>query len=181
MSDKPQIRQIFRKLGITLINEGRTFCRKAYDFNPTMVYAGPLTTVIQEVLSPAMSVSTSDLKYYLTSWDFWQWLKDLDLIDRLKYYYDTFDCDNFAFAFAAEATSCFRLNSCGVAYGAIYSVRTGELIGRHAFNIIITQETDGKHAYCYEPMNDQWAEIKKGQNIDLPHGWRYKPDWVIFF
>ena len=42
---------------------------------------------------PSNSISLSDGKYYLTSWDRWCQIIDFDLIDQLVYHYDKFDCD----------------------------------------------------------------------------------------
>jgi len=125
---------------------------------------------------PTFSISLSDNKYFLTTWERWGEIIDFDLIDQLVYYYDKFDCDNFAFYFASRAAGLYGLNTGGVAYGSIYDKNTNELLGRHAFNIIVTTND----IRAYEPMTDEDCVIEAGKPIVIG-GWRYVCDWILLF
>ena len=61
---------------------------------------------------------------------------------------DKYDCDNFAFQFAASMARHYGLNTAGVAYG-----KMGEI--GHAFNVIYA--SDG--IKVLEPQTDEWADL----------------------
>jgi len=175
--DTKKINEIARKFGHLLINSGISMVRSAYDLKPKE-YLGP---VIQDTLKAiiGVDVSTADGKIYLVNWNTIEWIKDLDLTDKLIYYNEVFDCDDFAFHFSSLISTLYLLNNCGVAFGNLYDY-SGKFIGRHAFNIIATDENGKLEFRIFEPMNDKWAKIT-GKRTDLGFGWIYEPSWVIFF
>ena len=67
-----------------------------------------------------------------------------------------------------------------VAYGTIYNRLTRAVLGRHAFNMIVAREEGRTDLYCYEPMNDLYVKVQKGEDI-VVGPWIYKPDWILAF
>ena len=181
MATEKQINEFARKIGLTLINAGTKMLRSAYDLKPLTFTASQINTFLQDQIA-GLGISLYDEKYSTTDWNTWEWIKDLDLLDTLQYYSDTFDCDNFSYAFASRASTFYLLNSCGVATGWIYDPITKQKLFRHAFNLIITQDNGMLKLILYEPQTDEFKIWEKGKDNILPTlNWLYKPDWVIFF
>jgi len=175
------VNNIARKFGMALVNAGTKMVRSAYNLKPKTY----MSMQIAEKLKPLVGLtapgttSWADGKYSVVPWETWEWIKDLDLIDKLVWESEVHDCDNFAFHFNARASAFYRLNSCGVAFGSIFNDK-GERIGGHAFNIITVENNGELEFILYEPMNDNWAKIR-GRRTRLAHGWTYEPNWIMFF
>lgn len=166
-----EVNNLSRKFGSQLIDAGIKMVQGAYkNFKPQVVDFNFLQTALTNagIVSPAIQL---DEKYYTTEWNQWELIKDTTLIDKLVYYADRFDCDNFSYLFSSLSALLFGLNTCGATYGAVYNYQTGELIAYHYFSTIIT--SDGK-VYVYEPMNDNWVLVEKNKPIVLAHGWEYR-------
>ncbi len=179
-----KINQIAHAFGQKLIQQGSNIIRTVFKLNPAVYNRQTIMSFLsqQTGLSPS-TISLADEKYHCVSWAKWEAIKEYDLTDRLLYYADVFDCDNFAFLFSSLSTMNYHLNSAGVAFGNVYGVKTGALITRHAFNLIITQDEGGiMNLYLFEPQTDDSCLFKKGRdNIIERLGWRYVPDWLIFY
>ena len=171
------------KLGMKFIWAGEEVIRRTFNVKRYEIPRLTVRTFLKALTGLGSdTISLSDSKYYATGWEHWRDIIWYDLIDQRKYQDDYFDCDNFAMSYAARAAHLYKLNTCGVAYGTIYSNKTGNRLGRHAFNIIVAREEDHTELYCYEPMTDGFAKIEKGQPIELAKpNWRYEPDWVLMF
>jgi len=181
LTRKQKINKIAREFGMYLINTGSEMVRSAFSLKPEIFTKTQIRTFLSEITGlPKSTISLSDNYYHLTDWETWGLIIDLDIIDTLIYLRDVFDCDNFAFLFSARAADLYRLNSAGVAYGTLYDAKTGKRIGRHAFNMIITQKDRVLNLWCYEPMTDGQCLVKKGESIIIGP-WRYRPDWLFFF
>lgn len=101
-----------------------------------------------------------------------------DLTDRLKYYSEKFDCDQYATLFASIVNVMFGINCVGIALGAVLDKNTKNLIGYHAWNLIITEESNQVCLYSYEPQEDILKKVT-GREIDMD--WAiYRCDLVIF-
>lgn len=181
LTKEQKINKIGKQIGLALFNAGVKMINSCYDFTPRAVLSSDLQDLLKTKtgLTQPGTVSCPDGKYYIVPWETWEWIKDLTLIDQVIYYTDKRDCDNFAFAFASLGSLLFLLNSCGVAFGRVYT-DDGKLAGYHAFNVIAVDK-DGKLDFViYEPMNDNWAYLT-GNSTRLAHGWTYHIDWAIFF
>jgi len=181
MANEKRVNQIGRKIGMALINSGTKMVRSAFDLTPKVYSSSDIQDTIKPLvgLTQPSTVSCSDGKYNVVDWETWEWIKDLDLIDQMLWIENYHDCDNFAFHFASRASALYLLNSCGVAFGALYN-DAGKWIGNHAFNIIAVDKGNGLEFILYEPMNDNFATIR-GQKTRLAHGWNYVPNWIIFY
>jgi len=192
-----KLNKVIWEFGLNLIYLGIKFVQKAFWSlkKPSTINSNTLKEVLKNLgFTEKDMISCSDQKYQIIDWNTWEWIKDIDLIDKLIYYYDYFDCDNFAFLFSSLAAANYQLNSCGVVYGKVYDKNTLKLLGGHAFNVMVTQEgektlqnPDGSfrkepifRAYCYEPMNDGFTLIERNKSIIIGN-WIYHPIWFFFF
>ena len=165
-----QVSEITRKFASALFDSAVKTYQLAYKtFQPTKVPFSFMQSALTNagITAPAIQLDDS---YFVTEWNQWEIIKDTTIIDKLIYYAEYFDCDNFSYLFSSLSALLFKLNSCGATYGAVYNDATKELIAYHYFNTIIT--SDGS-AYCYEPMNDNWVKIEKDKPIVMG-GWEYK-------
>ena len=179
-----KINQISHKFGHLLIDQGIKFIRTAYKLNPKVFTRSLILEFLKDrtgLLSN--TISLADEKYYVESWGKWGQIIDYDLIDQQIYHYDYFDCDNSAFLYASRAGLIYGLNSCGVCFGSVHKPITKELIGYHAFNLILAHENGALKAYLYEPMTDSAVEWRKGQDniLQVPADWLYRINWLIYY
>jgi len=80
----------------------------------------------------------------------------VDWTNRKKYIYDLFDCDDFARIFKAHVLEFLNVNAIGVAIGEVRDKRTGELVGYHAWNILVYYEHESEiHIVHFEPQTDK--------------------------
>jgi len=192
-----QLNKAIWGFGLNLIYLGIKFVQKAFQSlkKPSTIDSNTLKEILRNLgFSEKDMISCSDRKYQIIDWNTWEWIKDIDLIDKLVYFYDYFDCDNFALLFSSLAAANYQLNSCGVVFGKIYNKDTLNFLGGHAFNVMITHEgektlqnPDGTfrkepifRAYCYEPMNDGFTLIERDKPIIIG-SWIYRPNWFFFF
>ena len=169
------------KLGMKFIWAGEEVIRRTFNVERHEILSTALKPFLSDLLGLKYStISLSDSKYYATGWEHWRDIIWYDLIDQQKYESDYADCDNYAIRYAARAAHLYKLNTCMVAYGTIYNRITGAKLGRHAFNMIVSREKDHTDLYCYEPMNDLYVLVQKGEPI-VVGPWIYKPDWILAF
>jgi len=176
--------QAFHRFGHDLIPRGTKFIQLAFKLKPKSYTKTAILGFLMDQLGLKENhISLSDSKYYVEEWEKWEQIIEYDLTDLKEYLHDVRDCDNFAFAFASNAGIIYGLNTCGVAYGTIYSKKTGKRLGRHAFNLILIHKDGVLKLYLYEPMNDQYKVWEKGKDNALggTTPWIYKPDWCFFF
>ena len=115
----------------------------------------------------------ADGTYYLTGWETWKKIIKWDWTDKRKYLDDRYDCDNFAESFSSMAAATYGLNSAAKAKNTRIDKPFTDIIwGHHRHNLIIANEREGMKAYLYEPMNDNYLEIKRNEPIVMG-GWEY--------
>jgi len=177
-TNQEQVNTIARKFGISLINMGIKFVQSAFaGLKPKEISFSDLKTYC---VSAGLDIPTNqfDYKYYLVSWETWQMLLDLVILDKALYIGEKRDCDNFAFLISGLASFLTGLNTCGAALGFVYNRNTGAPIAGHYFNIIVC--SDGK-LYCYDVLNSNgWCQIEKGKPIIIEN-WEYKIKNITFF
>ena len=146
------------------------------------VFKGIETTVFpwHEVSGACVQKGITDIRhldkeYKTTTIENWKRVVDSTYIHRIKYIAEHIDCDNFAKLFASLSIVLLGgVNSCATAYGDY--IKNGKT-GRHYFNVILTSD---KKLYCFEPINYNLTEIKKGEKI-IMGGAEYKIYHLIFF
>jgi len=169
------------KLGMKFIWAGEEVIRRTFNVKRHEIPSSALRPFLSDLLGLSYgTISLSDSKYYAANWEHWRDVIWYDLIDQRKYEDDFWDCDNFSMSYAARAAHLYKLNTCMVAYGTIYNRLTRAVLGRHAFNMIVAREEGRTDLYCYEPMNDLYVKVQKGEDI-VVGPWIYKPDWILAF
>jgi len=114
---------------------------------------------------------------YYTTLNEWKKIIRQDLIDRLKWILDKFDCDNFATIFTAFMSVFYGLNSAGLALGAVLDKNTKKVIGYHAYNVIVAEDSGEVKLFVYEPQSDEIQIAKKETYMS----WAiYRTDLIIW-
>jgi len=174
-----QVNSIKRKLGILLCRQGEDFLKSAFHIKPVVFDSRDVMNFLRDITGlPAGTISLSDRKYYLTDWETFKQIIEVDWTESYKYCSDFFDCDNSSFLFASRMGMMFKLNSASVCYGMLnYSDKS---FG-HAFNLIITHNNiGGLEARIFEPMTDEWCLIEKEKPSMIGYK-EYKILWIIMF
>ena len=140
--------------------------QSAFHIDPKIVTNLELQAQVKAKIS-LNSLTLVDGKYYLENWEIWKQIIETDWTDQKKYLTDRYDCDNFAYSFAARMSEIYGLNA-GIIQGWVYDKDTGKQISGHFWNVILTKE--GK-LYFYEPMNDNYIEART--NVVMGK-WRYQ-------
>lgn len=171
MSQK--VNRLARQMGQVLAMSGIKMLKSAFHLKPKQHFAHELNVLLKDKVP---SRSFSDSIYYAIDWETWKSIIEVDWTDKKKYLIDKWDCDNFAFAFAARMSEIYDLNTAGVVYGTLFD-DVGKKIGGHAFNVIVSHDESGMHVHWYEPMKDLWTN----KTPIVMNKWTYRPNWVIFF
>ena len=119
-----------------------------------------------------------DGRYKVPTIDVWRKIIKADILDKVKKWReDVFDCDNFALVFSAHCAEFYGVNTAGIALGNVYDANTLELVGYHAYNVLVAKE-DGKIVlYIYEPQTDGLAKASKKTRLG---DWIYETEKIIF-
>ena len=181
MTDQEQKNILLHKFGHWLLKDAVRIIRSSFSLQPQQFSRATILAFLSDQLGLSSStLSLADEKYFVETWGKWGNIIDYDLIDEQVYQADFFDCDNFSSLYSARASMIYGLNSCALAYGNIYDVKTGKYLFRHAFNLIITHENGVLKLRLYEPQTDESIEWRKGQENALQRlGWIYKPNWIL--
>lgn len=179
MTKKEKAYTLMYKMGMNFVNSGSSIVRGSFRANKKKVSKSELRTALANALQLKTStLSLSDEQYFLTDWDKWREIIELDFVDKIPYKADFFDCDNFSLLFSSRAAELYGLNTAMTAFGEIRNPQTNVKLGRHAFNIVAVNENDKIIFYGYEPITDMWTKITTPQFV-IGGAWKYVPDWVI--
>lgn len=119
-----------------------------------------------------------DEKYRVPTLDEWVEIINSDRLNEEKEYMkDVFDCDNFAIVFSAHCSEKYNINSAGVAAGRIYSAKTGEFLGLHAYNLLVVDEDSHVVLYLYEPQTDEYVRAESRTKLG---NFIYETMYVVF-
>ena len=99
----------------------------------------------------------------------------LDWTNYYHYIQSLFDCDDYARVFKAHCMEIFRINAIGYVVGEVRDKNTNQLLGYHAFNVVVTSD---EKIYMYEPQNDMLVEVKDGKGYFGKY--IYIPYWVEY-
>ena len=171
-----KVNQLQKNFSKGLIKAGVRGIRSAFKLNPKVVSYKEVKSLLNNL--GFNSVSLSDEKYNVITWQDWLNIIKFDWENEKKWIADFYDCDNHAFHFSARMTNWFLVNTAGTAYGIIQK-KYG-----HAFNVIVAfDENNRLSAYLYEPQTDGWLKIQyKGQRLKLTNpDWEYQINWIIMF
>jgi hypothetical protein len=170
---------IARTLGKSLLEAGYKMLASSYNINSQQVYFNDFSALLQQKL-PNVEQGLMDNNYYLIPFSVWKDIIASDWLSQTKQYVtDKYDCDNFAYTFAAHVSELFDI-SVATCYGEVFNKDTKVSLGLHYWNVIPTKEIDGSlHIYFYEPQNNMYCEITGKTDITL--NMIYKPIKVIVF
>ena len=182
MDKQQKINQLGLRFGLSIMESGAKMAKASANIKVCILDNPMIKNFLNEQTGvPFNSISLADEKYHITNLDKVKEIIEYDLIDTRKYVADSWDCENFALAFASRAGYLYGLNSFGVAFGGIYDANTKQWKFNHGFNLIITQDNGVLHLYLYEPQNDKFILWQKGQNnVILPLG-IYKLAWLFYY
>jgi len=116
-------------------------------------------------------ISLGELEEALEAWK-------REVLDHLQYVSEVFDCDDFAVYFKSWLQKYIRerydklINGVGIALGMVY--KDYQLLGGHAWNIVVIEEPGIKSIAFIEP---QTAEIITGSKTE--DGFEYMLQAVI--
>jgi len=179
--EERKVNTIQKGLAKILLQNGSMFLKQAFKVSPTkeMTRAELNLFLINKGFTKPGSLSLSDEQFYFESLDFWNSFIAYYWNEQRPYETDRFDCDNFAFKFASDATDLFGLNSVGACYGNVYR-KDGSWLSGHAFNLILATDENGElKVYLYEPMNDN---ITEWNGDKTPMGnWLYEINWSLYY
>ena len=180
MNEKKKKIELFRKLGVSLCKRGQWFLCHAFHLKPQKVNSKELESFVSDITGlDKKSISMYDKEYYLTDWETMKQIIDYDWTESYEYKVDKFDCDNFANAFASHLAEIYGLNCVGRFSNAIYSVKTGKLLGYHRANIIAVLKNGALETYCFEPESDGFVKIEKGKPVVIGN-WEYRVSYISF-
>ena len=172
MSEQIKINKIFRDFGITLIDNGVSFTRKAVQNNPltSISYATIKTNLVNAGIS--CSTSEMDVMYQTASWALWEETLALVhiILGKIKWTSEVFDCDDFARAKKSFMALLFGMTDMGEVWGKVYNKDTGVLEWYHYFNVIIASDN---RVYAHEPITGESVLIIKGKPVVIGD-WRYE-------
>jgi len=167
----------YRKIAASVEKVGADALGRAFKLDRVCYPASSLQAFLETLgLTPGLS----DRKYYFIPFEDWKNIIEVDWVNEKEYYSDYWDCDNYGWLFSARMAMLFKVNTAGRGSGTLHNPNTGKFLGNHAFNIIVSRETDGFHAWLYEPMNDLYTEITKNKKLVLKN-WEYRLTWNNFF
>lgn len=174
MTKQQKINNLARKMGVALTTAGIKMIKSAFHIDPTMITYEQMKEFLTDITDGKLNyISLADQNYYLIPWEQWKQIIEVDWTDKKKYLKDKFDCDNFAFLFAARMAEIYDINSAGVVHG---KVNVG-----HFWNAIVAKDSMGNlRLYYYEPMKDLYTEFKKGEKVVMG-SWTYKSYSLRFF
>lgn len=179
-----EVNNLARKIGRTLIEAGLKMIASAFHIQPQQITYQEMSGLIASKLAkyPAGQNPNSGLmdgNYFLIDIATWKEIIATDWTENKQYLVDKWDCDNFAYTFAAHVSEIFDI-SVSTCYGEVYNKDTGKFLNWHYWNTIMTYEADGKHLYFFEPQTGEIVEIVGQQDIILGN-WKYVPHRVIVF
>ena len=176
INQQQKINKIGKTIGSSLVRIGTKMIQSSFSLKPTEVIAHQVRTFLQGY-GYKNNVTLSDGKYRLVPFYQWKEIIKIDWTDKKKYLTDFYDCDNFAFLFAARMAEIFELNSAGVAHGHIYNKDTGKWIAGHFWNVIVSNDFK---LWFYEPMKDLYERDLPNQRTII-EDWDYYPLSFRFF
>lgn len=101
---------------------------------------------IKELL-PHLPHRPLDNLYRVPTWEQFNRIVKWDWLDKRPYEAEFFDCDDFAFAFAARMRVLFGLNNVGVVY---------DDSSVHSYNVVLVRDGGEVIAMLYEPQDDSF-------------------------
>jgi len=118
-----------------------------FPINKTLLTEDELNSIVNDLSTKGglQNWLRLDDKYYTTDMDTMKQIIKWDWTDTRKYLEDTFDCDKFATYFKSRMAIDYGINAIGIILD--YS-------SAHAYNIIITKDSQGIRWNLYEPQTD---------------------------
>ena len=178
MDKQKQVNNIARRLGSGITQTGLSLIKTAFKINPVEMGYYDFKNLFTSLGGTAPVLL--DGKYYLTSWQDWLNIIEVDFTEQHKYIAEKYDCENYSFSFCSRVSWLFGLNSKGAVYGEVFDKNTGKSLNFHYWVAIVTNDTDGRHLYWLETETDKWVKHEIGKPIIIGN-MIYKPVNVRFF
>jgi len=133
---------------------------------------------LDKIVRKQMEVSSWfwDGKIYYTDIETWRKIIRDDLIDRISWTSERFDCDNFATLFSSFMALFYGLNGAGVAIGAVLD-NNKSVTGYHAYNVLVAEENGKVKLFVYEPQNDEIQPASRETKMSWAY---YRTDFIIW-
>ena len=151
--------------------------RKCFNPNPITVDWQQLDAAHKQKFGENVPGIYYDGKYWVPAKDaLLKWVS-LDWTNYENYIIERFDCDDFARVFKAHVLEIFGVNAIGYAVGEIRD-QNNNLVGYHAWNILVWHENGNIKLVCYEPQDDSVSE--NCEFVVSGEKWKYIPYWVEY-
>jgi len=153
-------RNLYKKLGNTLIEKGVYFSKHAFGVKPKTVSAQYMEILIGSKTGISKNkIWQADETYYYTDLKTIKDILKYDLTDEREYESEKYDCDDFAATVYSKFRYIFELNTMGMARGIkIVDNTTGKTIGWHRANVFVAWDNSLK-VYYLEPQTDYITEL----------------------
>tara|TARA_R100000789_G_C3007719_1_gene150486 strand:- start:651 stop:1184 length:534 start_codon:yes stop_codon:yes gene_type:complete len=152
---------LFKKLGNSLLEQGRLFLVKAFKVKLKEVTGQYIANLILANTGIAQSkVWKADRTYFYTDLKTIKDILKYDLVDKRLYEAEKFDCDDFAEIVHARFRSIYGINTIALArYIKSVDSKTGKHLFWHRANIFIAEDNNELKVFYLEPQTDYIVEL----------------------
>lgn len=177
MSNKIK-REMFKKLGEKLMQEGMWFKRIAHNVKPKVTTRTEIRTLLKSV--GLNQFRFADSKYWYINVNAMLDIIKHDFTDRKKYLSERYDCDDFADTFQSHLREIFGINSVAICKSIEWvNIETGEHIEWHRANILIVEHKGKLKSFLFEPQDDTSVLLEKGKDV-IHWGKKWKLNLIEF-
>lgn len=177
MNDTIKINNLYKYLGINLIDNGIQFLRKSFDPVAEIKSYGFIRESLNAIgLTNVVDVDM-DIQYKFADWNVWQEILGMvnQILRKIPYLDNFLDCDNYAYFVSSFVPLVFGI-TCGEAFGKFTNSTTKKEFMHH-FNLIISKTGN---LYVYDGISGNSCQIIKDQPIKMGIG-TYEIQNVKFF
>jgi len=169
---------LYNNLGNELLKNGRIFKKKVFDIKKNNIYKTNSTVIKNIFNNLGMTIENfADRTYYYLDLSTMKDIIKTDWTDKRIYLKETFDCDDFAFAFKSHLSEIYQINGIGLAKHIQVTLSTGEKVFHRAV-IFLARDNGLIVPFFLETQNDNLGKIIN-KNIKLGN-WSYKLSSVEF-
>ena len=155
-----------------LIDLGKNLLRARANVTRYELDSGRLSDMLGDVENYVF-----DNKIIYTDYDSFMYIVKKDWTNRMKFYEEAFDCDNFATAFMAHINEVWALNNVGLAIGKVVDINTNQPRFVHAWDVVLLGDNDTKKLFVFEPQ----AKILMPYDNPVINTLRYVPETILWW
>ena len=172
---------MYKVLGLELIENGIWFLRKAFHLKPKKTSRSYIQSFLVNKGMPIGKMFFADNNYFYTDIGT---MKDIilhDWTDKKKYEEDINDCDDFAFNFKSNMQERYHITAVALARSiTISDIKTGEFINWHRANVFLADENNVLKLWFLEPQTDKVVEIVNYNQLINLTGWLNRLNIIDF-